>query len=113
MHSPFPLADAGLCAALPTRYASGIHTPAGGPLLCLTRSFPLFRDATTRLWVGVLGPANTTMAFLGLLEGQQNQPKPHADLFSEVMVSNTFDPLASLMKTPDEDSRCHHRCAST
>ena len=49
----------------------------------------------------------------GLLEGQQNQPKPHADLFSEVIVSNTYDPLASLTKTPDKDSRCHHRCAGT
>ena len=25
--------------------------------------------------------ASTTMAFPGLLEGQRNQPKPHADLF--------------------------------
>ena len=34
-------------------------------------------------------------------------------IFSEVMVSNTFDLLTSLTKTPDEDSRCHHRCAGT
>ena len=33
------------------------------------------------------------MAFLGLLEGQRNQPKPHTDLFSEVMVNDTFDLL--------------------
>ena len=46
----------------------------------------------------------TTMAFPGLLEGQRNQPKPHVDLFSEVMVRNTFDPLMPLTKTPDEDS---------
>ena len=41
------------------------------------------------------------MAFLGLLEGQRNQPKPHADLFSEVMVKTTFDLLASF----DKDAR--------
>ena len=55
----------------------------------------------------------TTMAFPGLLEGQRNQPKPHADLFSEVMVKTTFDLVTSSTKTPDEDSRCHHRCAGT
>ena len=38
------------------------------------------------------------MAFLGLLEGQRNQPKPHADLFSEVMVKTTFDLLTSFNK---------------
>ena len=51
------------------------------------------------------------MAFPGLLEEPWSKPKPHADLFSEVMVNNTFDPLTSL--TSDKDSRCHHRCAST
>ena len=56
---------------------------------------------------------STMMAFLGLLEGPWNKPKPHADLFSEVMVHNTFDPLMSLTKTFDEDSRCHYRCAGT
>ena len=30
------------------------------------------------------------MAVPGLLEGQRNQPKPHADLFSEVMVKATL-----------------------
>ena len=44
------------------------------------------------------------MTFPGLLEGRRNPPKPHADLFSEVMVSNAFDLLTSLTKTPDEDS---------
>ena len=53
------------------------------------------------------------MAFPGLLEGQRNQPKPHADLFSEVMVKTTFDLLTSSTKTPDEDPRCHCRCAGT
>ena len=46
----------------------------------------------------------TVMAFLGLLEGQQNQPKPHADLFSDVMVKSTFDLLASSTTTPDEET---------
>ena len=41
------------------------------------------------------------MAFPGLLGGQRNQPKPHADLFSEVMVKTTFDLLASF----DKDAR--------
>ena len=53
------------------------------------------------------------MVFLRLLEGQRNQPKPHTGPFSELMVSDTFDLLMRLMKTPDEDSRCHHRCAGT
>ena len=52
------------------------------------------------------------MAFPGLLEGQQTQPKPHTDLFF-VMVNNTFDLLTSLTKTPDEDSQCRHHCAGT
>ena len=64
-------------------------------------------------WDSTHGACLTTMAFLGLLEGQRTQPKPHADLFSEVMANNTFDPLMSLTKTPNEDSRCHHRRAST
>ena len=38
------------------------------------------------------------MALLGLLEGQQTQPKPHADIFSEVMVETTFDLLTSSAK---------------
>ena len=37
-------------------------------------------------------------------------PRGH---FSEVMVKTTFDLLTSSTKTPDEDSRCHHRCAGT
>ena len=45
--------------------------------------------------------ATTTMAFLGLLEGKRNQPKPHADLFSEVMVKKYFSPTDLF----DEDVR--------
>ena len=37
----------------------------------------------------------TTMAFPGLLGLQRNQPKPHADLFSGVMVKTTFDLVTS------------------
>ena len=33
--------------------------------------------------------------------------------FSEVMVKTTFDLVTSSTKTPDEDLRCHHRCAGT
>ena len=50
------------------------------------------------------GTGGTTMAFPRLLEGQQNQPKPHMDLFSEVMVKTTFDLLASSAKMPDKGS---------
>ena len=48
------------------------------------------------------------MALPELLEGQQNPPNPHADLFSRVMVNNIFHLLApNWTKTPDEDLRCH------
>ena len=57
--------------------------------------------------------SSTTVAFLGLLEGQKNQPKPHVDPFSEVMVSSTFELLASLTKMPNKDSWGHHCCTST
>ena len=45
----------------------------------------------------------TTMAFPGLLEGQRNQPKPHADLFSEVMVKTTFDQISSAKKVKSKN----------
>ena len=46
------------------------------------------------------------MAFLGLLEGQWNLPKPHAGLVSEIMVITTSGLVTSLTKTPDKDLRC-------
>ena len=91
-------------AYLPCRWAGWMQNPSPG--------LPVGRCACCggRLAQGQMESlcGTTTMAFPGLLEGQRNQPKPHADLFSEVMVKTSFDLL-----TPDEDSRCHHCCAGT